>query len=108
MTEAAERIRNFREKVEAEPGNVFYRFSFGQALFDAARYDEALEQLEHCALSRADWMIPRILMGKAFLANQQPEQARAWLEEAMQLAVEQNHDDPQEEIRELLQDIEQG
>ena len=103
-----DRISAFKEKVENDPGNVFYRFSYGQALFEEGRYDEALEHLEHCALSRADWMIPRILMGKACIAIGRQEPARAWLGEAMQLAVEQNHEDPQVEIRRLLKDIDEA
>jgi hypothetical protein len=61
--------------------------------------------LKECANSREDWMLPRILLGKAMLANGQDSNAKPILETALRLAVEQNHDDPAQELRSILADF---
>ena len=50
-------------------------------------------------------MMPRILLGKALLGLGRKPEAKPWLEQALQLAVAQNHDDPAQELRALLQDL---
>jgi hypothetical protein len=50
-------------------------------------------------------MLPRILLGKALFANKRAEEAKPILEEALQLAIEQHHDDPAEELRCILEDL---
>ncbi|MFP4166460.1 MAG: molecular chaperone DnaJ [Opitutales bacterium] len=95
----------FRPKVEAQPDNILFRFSLGQALFDEEACEEAIPHLHKCAEARNDWMLPRILLGKALLNLERPEEARSVLEEALRLAIEQNHEDPAKEVRELLSDL---
>ncbi|MFP4156431.1 MAG: tetratricopeptide repeat protein [Opitutales bacterium] len=99
-----DKIENFRSKVANNPDNLLFRFSLGQALYEAGRSSEAVEHLERCAASRDDWMLPRILLGKALLDRGQPERARPILEAALELAVAQHHDDPAAELRDLLSD----
>jgi hypothetical protein len=50
-------------------------------------------------------MMARILLGKALLSLGRKTEARPWLEEALQLAVEQSHEDPERELRALLADL---
>ena len=95
----------FRPKVEASPDNVLFRFSLGQALYEEGATEEAIPHLEQCANARTDWMLPRILLGKALVAHQRHDQAVPWLREALRLAIEQEHDDPAEEVRSLLDDL---
>ncbi len=99
------RSQVFRDKVAQQPDNPLFRFSLGQALFQEGDFKGAREHLEIAAASREDWMLPRILVGRALIDGGQPEQARPWLEKALALAVEQNHDDPAEECRSLLSQI---
>ncbi|NBB78680.1 MAG: tetratricopeptide repeat protein [Verrucomicrobia bacterium] len=94
----------FLPKVAANPGNLLFRFSLGQALYDEGQTTEAIPHLEKCAASRADWMLPRILLGKAYLQTGQTAEARPVLETALALAIEQNHDDPADELRSILAD----
>jgi predicted Zn-dependent protease len=96
------KINIFQNKVANSPDNLLFRFSLGQALYEAGRGSEAIEHLERCAASRDDWMLPRILLGKALLEAGQPERARPILEAALELAVAQHHDDPAAELRDLL------
>ena len=101
----AERITRFEAKVAAQPENALFRFSLAQALSEAGRAPEAIPHLEYCAQSRDDWMLARILLGKAWLQAGEPARARPILERALELAEEQHHEDPAEELRELLSEL---
>lgn len=95
----------FAGLVAQQPGNELFRFSLAQALLAENRAAEAVEHLILCANKKADWMMPRILLGKALLELGRRAEARSWLEEALNLAVEQTHEDPERELRALLADI---
>jgi len=95
----------FRAKVEAKPDNPLFRFSLGQALYEEGAVAESIPHFRHCADSRDDWMLPRILLGKALLQEGNPEEALPVLERALALAIEQQHDDPAEELRSILAEL---
>jgi predicted Zn-dependent protease len=99
---AAERIAQFEALVARQPENELFRFSLAQALVAADRGAEAVPHYERCVAKKADWMMPRILLGKLLLQLGQPAEARPLLEAALRLAEEQNHEDPEHELRELL------
>ena len=95
----------YRKRLDQDPSNILFCFSLGQALFEEQAYQEASEYLLKCADNKADWMMPRILAGKALLELGEPQQARPILEQALQLAIEQHHEDPAEELKTMLQGI---
>ncbi|WPJ95308.1 molecular chaperone DnaJ [Coraliomargarita algicola] len=95
----------FLPKVLAKPENMLFRFSLGQALYEEGDTLDAIPHLKKCADSRDDWMLPRILLGKAMLQNNQPLEAKSILETALQLAVAQHHDEPAAELRSILADL---
>ena len=95
----------FLPKVAAKPDNMLFRFSLGQALYDEGETSAALPHLKKCVDSREDWMLPRILLGKAMLTDGQDSDAQPILETALQLAIEQQHDDPAAELRSILADF---
>jgi predicted Zn-dependent protease len=95
----------FLAKVEAQPDNTLFRFSLGQALYEEGNLTEAIPHLQFCADSRGDWMLPRILLGKALLQIGRTPDAKPILNAALRLAVEQAHDDPAAELREILADL---
>jgi Flp pilus assembly protein TadD len=99
------RSASFRDRVAAQPDNLLFRFSLGQALFQEGHAAEALEHLEKCAAGRADWLMPRLLLGQACLQLNRRDDARRWLVEALDLAIAQNHDDPAAECRHLLSEL---
>ncbi len=99
------RSAHFASLVAQQPNNELFRFSLAQALLNEGRPADAIEHLSLCAQKKADWMMPRILLGKTLLGlNRRPE-ARPWLEEALTLAVDQNHEDPERELRALLAEL---
>ena len=95
----------FSQKVAVKPDNILFCFSLGQALYDEGETTAAIPHLKKCAESRADWMLPRILLGKAMLARGQDSKAKPILETALRLAIEQDHDDPAKELRSILADF---
>lgn len=95
----------FLPKVSAKPDNILFRFSLGQALYDEGETTAAIPHLIKCTDSRQDWMLPRILLGKAMLAEGQYSNAKLILETALRLAIEQRHDDPATELRSILADL---
>ena len=96
---------HFSALVARAPGNEMFRFSLAQALVAEGRGEEALPHYRVCADKKPDWMMARILLGKVLLQLGRRDEARAWLEEALKLAIEQQHEDPERELRALLADF---
>lgn len=82
-----------------------FHFSLAQALVAENRPEEAVPHYRYCVEKKADWMMPRILLGKLLLQLGRRTEAKPWLEEALKLAVEQAHEDPENELRALLADL---
>ncbi len=101
MTTPARSV-HFAALVAKQPDNELFRFSLAQALLAEARQADAVEHLVACAQKKPDWMMPRILLGKTLLHLGRRAEARPWLEEALHLAVAQDHEDPEAELRALL------
>ena len=101
----AERVQHFQGLVAKQPANELFRFSLAQALEAAGRSEEAVAQYQYCVEREADWMMPRILLGKRLLALGRKEEARPHLQAALQLAIDQSHEDPEAELRALLADL---
>ena len=99
------RSDHFAGLVARQPENELFRFSLAQALLAENRPADALAHLEACATRKADWMMPRILLGKALLELGRKREARPWLESALALAVGQSHEDPEKDLRALLTDM---
>ena len=101
----ASRADHFESLVNRQPENELFRFSLAQALETEGRSREALPHYEFCVGKRADWMMPRILLGKLLLQFDRRPEAKSLLEAALKLAVEQSHEDPERELRALLADL---
>lgn len=99
------RSHQFAALVAQQPDNELFRFSLAQALMTENRPDEAIAHFIVCANKKADWMMPRILLGKALLALGRKAEAKPWLEAALQLAIDQTHEDPERELRALLAEL---
>ncbi len=96
------RSEHFTSLVARQPDNELFRFSLAQALLNENRPADALGHLQVCAGKKAEWMMPRILLGRTLLALGRKPEARPWLEQALQLALAQHHEDPEQEVRALL------
>ncbi len=96
------RAENFAALVARDPANPLFRFSLAQALVAEGQGAAAVPHYEVCVASRADWMMPRILLGKLLLELGHREEARPLLENALELARQQQHEDPERELVALL------
>ncbi|RCL30198.1 MAG: molecular chaperone DnaJ [Puniceicoccaceae bacterium] len=93
----------FQKKVNEAPNNKLFRFSLAKSLFDQNNFKASIPHLKVCIRLQPDWMQAHILLGKALLEIKNSEEAQAILEQALQLAIEQNHEDPKSELLGLLQ-----
>ena len=99
------RSEHFGALVARQPDNEMFRFSLAQALAAEGRPAEAIPHYEFCVAKKADWMMARILLGKLFLQLGRQADAKPLLESALRLAVDQQHEDPERELRGLLADL---
>jgi Flp pilus assembly protein TadD len=99
----ADRTDQFQALVTRDPENELFRFSLAQALAAEGRDAEAEPHYRFCVAKKADWMMPRILLGKLLLSSGRTVEARVLLENALQLAIEQQHETPEAELRALLE-----
>jgi tetratricopeptide (TPR) repeat protein len=100
-----EAISRYQKLLEQYPGNELARFSLGKAYFDAGEFASAREQFQHALNCKPDWMAAEILMGKCELALGNQAAAKSAFERARQLAIEQNHEGPREEMEQLLTEL---
>ena len=98
-----DRVGQFQAMVARQPDNELFRFSLAQALIAANRALEAEPHFAACIAKKPDWMLPRILLGKQLLAAGRQSEARPMLEEALRLAIAQDHEDPAAELKALLE-----
>jgi len=101
----ASRVAQFEAMVARQPDNELFRFSLAQALVTDGRSVDAVPHYEFCVAKKSDWMMPRILLGKLLLQSGRRAEARPLLEAALQLAVDQTHEDPERELRALLAEL---
>jgi predicted Zn-dependent protease len=99
------RSTQFAALVAQQPENELFRFSLAQALLADNRPADTLEHLRFCANKKSDWMMPRILLGKALVGLARRAEAKPWLEQALQLAITQSHEDPERELRAMLAEM---
>jgi predicted Zn-dependent protease len=99
------RSDRFKKLVEQNPENELYRFSLAQALVKEDRPAEAEPHLRACIEKRSDWMVAYIMLGKALVDLGRSNEARPIFESALQLAIEQQHEDPEAELRALLEQM---
>lgn len=99
------RTETFAALVARQPDNELFRFSLAQALVTDGRDAEAVPHFAACVAKKADWMMPRILLGKLLVQLGRRADARPLLADALRLAVEQHHEDPERELRALLAEL---
>ena len=99
-------IGRFQHMLEQNPANGLARFSLAKALFDAQRPGDALLHFQIALEKKPDWMLAHILLGKCHLQLGAGQAARKAFERGLQLAMEQNHQEPQAEMEALLAEIE--
>ncbi len=105
MTVPPKRSATFAALVARQPENELFHFSLAQALVAEGSPAEAVAPFLYCVQKKADWMMPRILLGKIYLQLDRRNDARIQFTDALNLAIEQSHEDPERELRALLAEL---
>lgn len=100
-----EKIARFRAFVEQDPENTLHRFALAQALAKAGRSEEAEAAFGDCLELDPNWMVAAIKRGRCLVELERWDEARRWLERGAELADAQGHEEPFEEIRELMDQL---
>jgi len=100
MTDAL--ITKYEELLKQRPNDELILFSLGKALYDAQRVPEAEKHLEAALTAKPDWMMVTMLLAKIALERNDKSKARVLYEKALELAIAQDHEGPQEEVRAAL------
>lgn len=97
-----DRITKALDLFQKFPANDLARYNLAQAYFDAGDYPNAAEHLRALGAKKSDWMVVHILLGKCVLHTGQKDEAKKVLQHSLQLAIDQHHDGPREELEQLL------
>ena len=95
-------IAKYEGLLQARPDDELLLFSLGKALYDAGRMDEAETHLRAALAAKPDWMVVTMLLAKMALQRGDKVEARALYEKGLELAIAQDHEGPEEEIRAVL------
>ncbi len=95
-------IAKYEGLLQQRPGDELILFSLGKALYDAKRVPEAQKYLEAALAAKPDWMVVAMLLAKMALEQDEKSKARALYEKALELAIAQDHEGPEEEVRAAL------
>jgi Flp pilus assembly protein TadD len=95
-------ITKYKTLLQQRPNDELLHFSLGKALYDAGRLPEAEIHLRAALDAKQDWMVVTMLLAKIALQQSDKSAARALYEKGLELAIAQDHEGPQEEIRAAL------
>ncbi len=95
-------IAKYEGLLAARPNDELILFSLGKALYDAGRIPEAETQLRAALAAKPDWMVVTMLLAKIALQRDDDTEARLLYQKGLQLAIDQHHEGPEEEIRAAL------
>jgi Flp pilus assembly protein TadD len=95
-------VAKYEALLPARPDDELLHFSLGKALYDAGRFPEAEEHLRTALAARADWMVVTMLLAQCALRRGDAAGAKELYGKALQFAIDQQHEGPEEEIRTAL------
>ena len=95
-------IAKYEGLLKARPDDELLHFSLGNALYDAGRIPEAASHLQAALAAKPDWMVVTMLLAKIALQHNDRATARVLYEKGLELAIAQDHEGPEEEIRAAL------
>ena len=92
-------IAKYEALLQSRPDDELLRFSLGKALLDAGRVDDAERELRLALAAKEDWMIVTMLLAKIAGQKGDAVEAKKLWERGLQLAIDQDHEGPEEECR---------
>lgn len=103
-----EKIERFEALVAREPENPLHAFALAQTCWTAGEHERAEQAYARCLELNPQWMMAAIRRGACLVALERWEEAREALELGQRLALEQDHSEPFDEIRELMDQLPSG
>lgn len=97
-----DKIRRFEALVADDPKNPLHRFALAGAYLGAGQWALAEAAYGRCLDLDPGWMMAYIRRGRCLIELSRWDDARAMLERGAELASAQGHDEPFEEIRDLM------
>src|ERR1700677_174697 len=95
-------IAKYEGLLQARPHDELLNFSLAKPLDDAGRIPEGTAHWQKALAIKPDWMVVTMLLAKIALQQNDNAKARALYEKGLELAIAQDHEGPQEEIRAAL------
>lgn len=99
------KIDRFRALVAAEPDNPLHNYALAQMLLAAEEFEQGAAAYGRCLELDPSWMMAAIRRGACLLSLERWDEAREAITLGQRLAEEQNHDEPFDEIRDLLDQL---
>jgi len=100
-----QKIDRWKTFVERDPDNPLHNFALAGAYLQAADYENGAAAYARCLELDARWMVAAIKRGRCLIELKRWDEAREAIDLGAQLATEQDHEEPFEEIRELRDQI---
>lgn len=102
---SSSKIDRFRALVSTDSENPLHNFALAQALLSAGEHEDGARAFGRCLELDPHWMMAAIKRGSCLVSLERWAEAREVLELGRRLAAEQNHEEPFEEIRELMDQL---
>jgi tetratricopeptide (TPR) repeat protein len=100
-----DKIERFRQFVEREPDNPLHNFALAQAYLGAGEWESGERSFARCLEIDPQWMVAAIKRGRCLVELERWAEAREALDRGAELARQQSHEEPFEEIRELMDQL---
>jgi len=98
-------IAKYEALLQQRPDDELLHFSLGKALYDAGRLPEAENHLLTALEAKPDWMVVTMLLAKIALQRDDTTGARLLYQKGLKLAIAQDHEGPEAEIRAALEKL---
>ena len=98
-------IMKYEALLEQRPNDELLHFSLGKALYDVGRLPEAETHLRTALAAKPDWMVVTMLLAKLALQRDDTTGARLLYQKGPELAIAQDHEGPEAEIRAALEKL---
>ncbi len=103
-----QKIDRFTALHESAPDNPLHIFALAQACMEDERWEQAAASYERCLALDPQWMMATIRRGRCLIALERWAEAKTCLQRGADLAHQLGHDEPFDEIRELLDQLPDG
>ncbi len=96
------RIDELKVRIAKFPQNVLDRFVLSKLYYEAGAWQETIQESQEILKLKADYLVVYVQLGDALIKVGKKEEAKEILQKGLQLAIDQRHQGPKEEIERLI------